>query len=320
MVVLSVLHRNRRRWAMVKWMAVGLSAVLVVSLLFTTPAHSQGAVTSGGYTTSATVSPASVSPGATASIAAVISSASASTVLVDIEVYNAGGTKVFQQYFDNQTFTAGAPRTFTSPWAVPAGQASGTYTVMLGIFTVGWGTLLDWNNGAAQFTVGHHDDDDNHQPTTTTTTKPTTTTSSTTTSTTIPASSLAPLPAGWPTTLQLGMADSPGGAAAMAASAPFSFRYQYLSGGVNTGTGWATWNTNGQFVTYYVAESQAAHIIPVFTYYQLLQSAPGNTPGRARRRPRQPDQHRHHDLVLPRSNPLLPAGSRQDSSGPARRA
>ncbi len=65
----------------------------------------------------------------------------------------------------------------------------------------------------------------------------------------------------------------------MAASAPFSFRYQYLSGGANTGSGWATWNTNGQFVTYYIAESQAAHIVPVFTYYQLLQSAPGNTQG-----------------------------------------
>ena len=31
---------------------------------------------------------------------------------------------------------------------------------------------------------------------------------------------------------------------------PFGFRYQYLAGGVNTGNGWATWNTNGQFVTY----------------------------------------------------------------------
>ena len=41
------------------------------------------------------------------------------------------------------------------------------------------------------------------------------------------------------------MADAPGGAAAMKATAPFAFRYQYLAGGVNTGSGWATWNTNG---------------------------------------------------------------------------
>ncbi len=265
-------HLNRSRWVSIRWLAAGLAAMLVVSVFYTTPAHSQS-VSSGGYTTSATVSPMSVSPGATASIAAVVSSVTASTVLVDIEVYTAAGAKVVQSYFDQQTFAAGVPRTYTLPWAVPAGQASGAYTVMIGIFTVGWGTLLHWNNAAAQFTVA----------TTTTATTTTTTTTSTsttsTTSTTIPSSSLAPLPAGWPGTLELGMADSPGGAAALRASAPFSFRYQYLSGGVNTGTGWSTWNTNGQFVTYYDAESNAAHVIPVFTYYQLLQSSPGNTLG-----------------------------------------
>jgi len=84
-------------------------------------------------------------------------------------------------------------------------------------------------------------------------------------------------PARWPRTLQLGLADSPGGAAALRASAPFGFRYQYLAGGVNTGQGWATWNTGGGFVTSYVRESRDAGITPFFSYYQLLQSAPGNT-------------------------------------------
>jgi hypothetical protein len=65
----------------------------------------------------------------------------------------------------------------------------------------------------------------------------------------------------------------------MKASGPFTFRYQYLAGGVNTGTGWSTWNAGGQFVSAYIAESQAAGITPVFTYYQLLQSAPGNSQG-----------------------------------------
>ena len=51
-------------------------------------------------------------------------------------------------------------------------------------------------------------------------------------------------------------------------------RYQYLAGGVNTGHGWATWNPDGSFVSMYVRESLAAHVIPVFTYYQMLQSAP----------------------------------------------
>ena len=86
---------------------------------------------------------------------------------------------------------------------------------------------------------------------------------------------LPPLPKGWPTTLQLGMADDPGDAAALRKSAPFGFRYQYLAGGVNTGQGWSTWNPDGTFVTRYENESWGAGQIPVFTYYMLLQSKPG---------------------------------------------
>ena len=85
-------------------------------------------------------------------------------------------------------------------------------------------------------------------------------------------------PAGWPTTLQLGMGDGPGGAVTMRNTAPFGYRYQYLSGGVNNNPehGWSTWNTNGQFVTFYVQDSIAQGITPVFTYYMLRQSGPNS--------------------------------------------
>ena len=90
-----------------------------------------------------------------------------------------------------------------------------------------------------------------------------------------PASAaLPPRPHGWPVTLQIGLADSPGGAAALRASAPFGFRYQYLAGGVNTGHGWSTWNPNGTFASMYVQDSWAHHVIPVLSYYMLLQSTP----------------------------------------------
>jgi hypothetical protein len=85
---------------------------------------------------------------------------------------------------------------------------------------------------------------------------------------------LPPLPSGWPARLEIGAADSPGGAAALRATAPFLFRYQYLAGGVNTNNGWATWNANGDFPTFYIQDSIANGMIPVFTYYQLLQSTP----------------------------------------------
>ncbi|HVH27864.1 MAG TPA: hypothetical protein VM818_13940 [Vicinamibacterales bacterium] len=87
--------------------------------------------------------------------------------------------------------------------------------------------------------------------------------------------SQAPLPANWPARVELGMADGPGGAAAMKRTAPFAFRYQYLAGGANTGSGWATWNSNGDFVRFYVEDSVTNGITPVFTYYMLLQSASG---------------------------------------------
>jgi hypothetical protein len=93
------------------------------------------------------------------------------------------------------------------------------------------------------------------------------------------AQAQAPLPAGWPNRIELGMSDAPGGAAAMKGTAPFGFRYQYLTGGANTGSGWATWNANGDFVRYYIQDSAANGIIPVFTYYMLLQSLPGGDGG-----------------------------------------
>jgi hypothetical protein len=85
---------------------------------------------------------------------------------------------------------------------------------------------------------------------------------------------LPPLPKGWPATLQIGAADSPGGAAALLRVAPFGFRYQYLAGGANTGHGWATWNPDGTFASMYVRDSWAHGTIPVLTYYMLLQSNP----------------------------------------------
>lgn len=94
------------------------------------------------------------------------------------------------------------------------------------------------------------------------------------------AAGLPPLPARWPfSSLQLGTGDAPGGAAAMKSVAPFGFRYQYLAGGANTGSGWATWNANGQFASYYVQDSVSNGITPVFTYYMIRQSAPGNIQG-----------------------------------------
>src|SRR2546421_3832171 len=53
---------------------------------------------------------------------------------------------------------------------------------------------------------------------------------------------------------------------------PWDYAYQYLSGGVNTNSGWETWNTSGQFPLNYAQGAAAHSYIPVFPYYELLQS------------------------------------------------
>jgi hypothetical protein len=105
------------------------------------------------YTSSATVSPSGVARGSAVSIVARVTSATASNALVDVEVYDPAGSKVFQQFFDNQTFAAGQQRQYTVPWTVPTGAAVGTYRVKIGVFNPGWGTLHDWEDNAGQFTV-----------------------------------------------------------------------------------------------------------------------------------------------------------------------
>jgi hypothetical protein len=53
---------------------------------------------------------------------------------------------------------------------------------------------------------------------------------------------------------------------------PWTYTYQYLAGGANTGSGWQSWNAQGQFPIYYAQAAHAQHAIPVFSYYMLLQS------------------------------------------------
>ena len=61
---------------------------------------------------------------------------------------------------------------------------------------------------------------------------------------------------------------------------PWRYRYQYLAGGVNTSGNWLTWQDlslpPGQFALDYMRSSTTApaNYIPVFTWYQLLQSTP----------------------------------------------
>lgn len=61
---------------------------------------------------------------------------------------------------------------------------------------------------------------------------------------------------------------------------PWRYRFTYLAGGVNTANNWLTWQDpalpRGQYALDYMTSSTTApaSYIPVFTWYQLLQSTP----------------------------------------------
>lgn len=98
------------------------------------------------------------------------------------------------------------------------------------------------------------------------------------------ANAQSALPTGLPAHFGFGLMSDPGSTGAMNAmrsanGAAWDYRYTYLSAGVNTGNGWATWNTPaGQYATYYMQDSASNGYLPTFVYYMLLQS---NGPGGA---------------------------------------
>jgi acyl dehydratase len=102
----------------------------------------------------ALVTPNPVAPGGTVRVeVAVTASAAASAILVDLELYDAGGRKVAQSVRTGQSFAAGQARTFS--WTIgPVTLAAGMYRVKVGLFSADWGTLYTWANQAGTVSVG----------------------------------------------------------------------------------------------------------------------------------------------------------------------
>ncbi len=73
-------------------------------------------------------------------------------VLVDIEIYNATGQKIKQQYFENQYFGFGQTREFAVSW-IPT--TTGSYTVKVGIFGRNWSPLYLWVSKAREVIVNY---------------------------------------------------------------------------------------------------------------------------------------------------------------------
>ena len=94
----------------------------------------------------------------------------------------------------------------------------------------------------------------------------------------VPAAAAGVTPRSVPAGFGFGLASEPTDLTWMTGSGvPWTYRYTYLAGGVNTGNGWETWNTPaGQYASYYMTNTASRGYIPVFPYYELLQSLPSN--------------------------------------------
>ena len=98
------------------------------------------------------------------------------------------------------------------------------------------------------------------------------------------ASGSGTLPSGFPHYFSFGVMNAPGAVSDLnqmrsTNGTSYAFRYQYLTGGVNTGHGWETWNQPaGQFATNYMQESAQNGYMPVFVYYEICLSN-GPQPG-----------------------------------------
>jgi len=257
--------------------------------------------------TSATALPATVTPGQSVAIAtSVQSSAAASNMVVDLELYNSSGVKLAQTFYTGQSFASAQTRSYSWSYKVPSGTAVGKYTLMVGVFTANWASDVYWNSAAASFSVtstvvngacgSSNGANFTAKPTnnlcttgtasTVTGTGPWTwscagsnggtTASCSTASGTPPSTGGGQVPSGLPSTFFVGLAANPNQLPAWVATSgvPWAMCYQYLSSGVTPGKSWVTtWGTN--FAYNYAVASHKAGCIPELTYYQLVPTIGG---------------------------------------------
>jgi hypothetical protein len=173
-------------------LAAGVIAVAAVLLAATVAIVASGsrepAAAASGWKAEATVGSATVAPGATLSVSISVTSTLTRLALVDLEIYRPGIARVYQTFWNAQTFRAGRTTVIQTTWAVPTDEALDTHVVKIGLFSPGWGRLYAWNDNAATFTVSADGSDgggvDTTTSTTTTTESPPITPAPTTTTTT----------------------------------------------------------------------------------------------------------------------------------------
>lgn len=260
-----------------------------------------GAAHAGFNVTSATALPATVAPGQSVAIAASVqSSAAASNLVVDLEIYSSSGVKLAQTFYQGQSFTKSQNRSYSWSYKVPTGSATGKYTLKVGVFTSNWSSVIYWNDSATSFTAktaatalngacgSSNGAIFSAAPTNNLCTAGTASAITGTGpwrwscvgsngGTTASCSTSPPtsggggsLPAGLSGTFFVGLGVHPDQFSWVSQSgARWGMCYQYLSSGVTPGQSWATqWGTD--FAYHYAVSARAAGCIPELTYYQIV--------------------------------------------------
>ncbi len=111
-----------------------------------------GGGTTGTFTSSASLDAATYNPNQALFInTSVTDTANLTNALTDVEIYNSSGTKVAQNTTPTN-FTAGQASNLS--WNTTAPNATGTYSVKIGVFASDWSKAYYWNDNAASFNVG----------------------------------------------------------------------------------------------------------------------------------------------------------------------
>lgn len=101
-------------------------------------------------TSSATTVPATTGVANPVKATVKVTGAALSASIVDLEIFDSANRRVFQKYFEGQSFATGQTRTYATSWTP---SASGRYTVKIGVFKAAWAGQLHWNNAAGTVNV-----------------------------------------------------------------------------------------------------------------------------------------------------------------------
>ncbi|HEX4104031.1 MAG TPA: CARDB domain-containing protein [Candidatus Paceibacterota bacterium] len=105
-----------------------------------------------GFSATASVTPGTPVEGQNAGLSVNVanSGGAVSGANVDVEIYDSGGTQVFQQVFSGQNFAGGGSGTYPVGWTA---NAAGAYTVKVGVFSGDWSQEYYWGNQVLAFSV-----------------------------------------------------------------------------------------------------------------------------------------------------------------------